>query len=150
MKNIIRLALCYLTLQYLNNRVYIKQQYCSASGQTILNNVTGIQTEENLNDYDSEFFSIKYPTSWFVSAGRGISDSPGASGVTLVNQIDMNDVNYNNNRVTPRSHVEHSVIVISVFPKTAFGKDTSNFDISEILDSFINYSFSSQKFLTHS
>ena len=101
-----------------------------------------LQVKENLNVYDSEFFSVKYPSSWFVSAERGISDSPRASGVTLVNQI---DTNRNNNRVTPKSHVEHSVIAISVLPKTAFPIDTSNFDISEILDSFINYSYSSQK-----
>jgi hypothetical protein len=112
-----------------------------ASGQTIPNNGTGTQKAKDLRVYDSDFFSIKYPTSWFVSAERGISDLPGASGVTLLDQIDMN----HNNRVTARSDIGRSIIAISVIPKTVIPIDTSNIDISEILNSFINYSYSSKK-----
>ena len=56
----------------------------------------------------------------------------------------MNHVSHNN-RVTARSNVEPIIIAISVLPKTAFPIDTSNFDISKMLDSFIDYSYSSQK-----
>ncbi len=83
-----------------------------ANGQTISKNGTGIQKANDLRVYDSDLFSIKYPTSWFVSAERGISDLPSASGVTLVDQIDMK----HNNRVTARSDIGRSIIANYVIP----------------------------------
>jgi len=46
-----------------------------------------------------------------------------------------------NNRVTVRSDIGRSIIAISVIPKMAIPIDTSNFNISEILNS---YSYSSK------
>ena len=92
--------------------------------------------EKNLNDYDSDFFSIKYPSSWFVEVERGFSDAPGASGVTLLNPIDINQSN---------SLASHSIIAVSVLPKTVFPLTLSDFDVSEIVDFFVNYSFSPHK-----
>ena len=45
-----------------------------ANGHAFSKNGTGIQKANDLRVYDSDFFSINYPTSWFVNAERGISD----------------------------------------------------------------------------
>ena len=92
--------------------------------------------DKNLNDYDSDFFSIKYPSSWFVNFERGVSNAPGSSGVTLLNRIDMNQ----NNRLS-----SDSIIAVTVLPKTVFPIIVSNFNDSEIVNSFANFSFSPQK-----
>lgn len=93
------------------------------------------EQDRKLKVYDSEFFSIKYPASWYVGDEIGVLDIPGASGVTLLNQIDPDQ----GNRITPRSFDEDSIIAVSRLPQTVFPIDASNFDASEILDSFIAY-----------
>jgi len=89
--------------------------------------------DKNINDYESDFFSIKYPSSWFVNFERGVSNATGSSGVTLLNRRDMNQ----NNRLS-----SDSIIVVTVLPKAVFPIIVSNFNDSGFVNSFANFSFS--------
>lgn len=112
-----------------------------ADGQTIPNKGTRIQSIKNLKVYDSEFFSIKYPSSWHISSEEGSADIPGASGVTfLENQMVMNQ----SNRKTPHSNMGHSVLSVTVVPRSSLPGSIS-LNASGLVDSFMDYSFSSEK-----
>ena len=72
--------------------------------------------EQNLTIYDSDFFSIKYPSSWHISTERWITSAPGESGVILENsQKDTNQ----GNRITPHSNMGYSVIIVTSVPRSS-------------------------------
>src|SRR4029078_529206 len=88
-----------------------------------------------------EFFSIKYPSSWHISSEEGFADIPGASGVMLLNnQIARSK----SSRLTPHSNMGNSVFGVTVVPRSSLS-GSSNLSASEMVDSFVDYSFSSEK-----
>jgi hypothetical protein len=91
--------------------------------------------EQNLAIYDSDFFSIKYPSSWHISSEPGITSAPGESGVILKNS--QKDTNHGS-RITPHSNMGYSIIIVtSVLKSSLFG--------SELVDSFVDFAFSEER-----
>lgn len=96
---------------------------------------------QDLKEYDSEFFSIKYPSSWHISTEPWVTDIPGTTGVILDNnQTDIN----RSNRITPHSNMGHSVIVVTVMPRSSL-LGSNDLSASELVDSFVDFTFSAEK-----
>ena len=97
--------------------------------------------EQNLTVYDSDYFSIKYPSSWHISSEPWITSAPGESGVILENsQKDTKQ----GNRVTPHSNMGYSIIIVTSVPKSSlFG--SSDLSGLELVDSFVDFAFSEER-----
>jgi hypothetical protein len=97
--------------------------------------------EQNLAIYDSDFFSIKYPSSWHISSEPWITSAPGESGVILKNS--QKDTNHGS-RITPHSNMGYSIIIVTSVPKSSlFG--SSDLSGLELVDFFVDFAFSEER-----
>ncbi len=104
--------------------------------------------EEDDSTYDAEFFSITYPLSWYVSNEHGVtgeSEESGESGVILHN--DQNDKNQGN-RVTHRSNMDYSSIIVTVVPRSSI-LGSSHLSALELVDSLVDFAFSEERLAYH-
>lgn len=97
--------------------------------------------EQNLTVYDSDYFSIKYPSSWHISSEPWLISVPGESGVILENsQKDTKQ----GNRVTPHSNMGYSIIIVTSIPKSSL-LGSSTLSGLELVDSFVDFAFSEER-----
>ena len=96
--------------------------------------------EQNLTIYDSDFFSIKYPSSWHIRTERWVTGIPGDSLILDNNQNDT----HQSNRITPHSNMGHSVIAVIVVPRSSI-PISRELSASELVDSFVDRFFSQEK-----
>ncbi|MGC2427184.1 MAG: PsbP-related protein [Nitrososphaeraceae archaeon] len=98
--------------------------------------------QEDSSTYDSELFSITYPLSWHVSDERGVTGEPG-----VILQNDQKD-RIQSNRVTPRSHMDYSNVMVTIVPRSSL-LGSSGLSALELVDSLMDSVFSKERLAYH-